>query len=162
MRGMTVEDTDFRDLSQVYANFMGERRRLVDAIAGEYRAGASAASIAHRVSPAFGRDVVTEFCAEIRLYDSARKAMDEAGLRGQVSLTPPAIDAPREVRVNLAADPADLSPDAYAALPDRIRAALRDFQITLAPTADTDDGGPVDATLLDGDAARLVRLAPRT
>ncbi|MFJ6730544.1 hypothetical protein ACIQPQ_37240 [Streptomyces sp. NPDC091281] len=74
------------------------------------------------------------------------------------------IDAPREARLTIAADPAE-TPD-YATLPSRIRAALRDFHLTLGLTQvgehDEITDGLIDELLLDGEPVRLVKLQPRT
>jgi hypothetical protein len=151
------------DIRTELDNFLGEKRALVDAITREFRGGTPAKAIARSVGAAFSRDQVTQYLAAIALHDTARKALREAGLElADVGVT--GIDAPREARLTIAADRAE-TPD-YATLPSRIRAALRDFHVTLdLPQVGehdeiTDD--LIDEFLLDGEPVRLVKLQPRT
>jgi hypothetical protein len=73
------------------------------------------------------------------------------------------IDAPREARLPLAGTCRDSS---HATLPNRIRAALRDFHLTLdLPQVGEHDeiaDALIDGSLLDGQPVRLVKLKPRT
>ncbi|MFJ3799972.1 hypothetical protein ACIPSJ_27285 [Streptomyces sp. NPDC090088] len=148
-------------LGPIRDNFLGERRLLVDAIAGAWREGTSAKEIARTVAPAFGRDQVLQFLAAVALHDSARKALAEAGLDGVTEVTVTGVDAPREARLCISADPSEVTD--FDSLPQRIRAALHDFQITLAPTRDSDDpAASPDDLILDGQAVRLVRTEPRS
>ncbi|MEU6355964.1 hypothetical protein ABZ896_42750 [Streptomyces sp. NPDC047072] len=151
------------DIRTELDNFLGEQRALVDAITREFRSGTPAKAIARSVAPAFSRDQVTQYLAAITLHDTARKALKEAGLE-LVDVHVTGIDAPREARLVIAADPAETSD--YASLPDRIRAALRDFLITLdlPRTGEHDEitDDLIDGFLLDGEPVRLVKLKPRT
>lgn len=143
-------------------SFLGAKRSLVDAITREFRAGTPAKAIARSVSPAFSRDQVTQYLAAVALHDSARTALQEAGLE-LVEVRVTGIDAPREALLTVAADPAE-TPD-YEDLPSRIRSALRDFHITLdLPQGEHDEitDDLVDTFLLDGDTVRLLKLKPRT
>jgi hypothetical protein len=152
------------DISTELGSFLGERRALIDAIARELRAGASANAVAREVAPAFSRDQVKEYAAAIALQDTARKALREAGLDGAADVRATGIDPPREAHLNLAAVPSE---PGYASLPGRIRAALRDYHITLAlphtDQAECDEitDGLIDKVLLDGERVRLVKLKPR-
>ncbi|MFD7161107.1 hypothetical protein ACFV9C_41440 [Kribbella sp. NPDC059898] len=143
-------------------NFLGERRLLVDAITREFRAGTPAKAVARAVAPAFSRDQVTQYLAAVALQDSARKALREAGITwADVSVT--GIDAPREARLRIAANPTE-NPD-FTSLPAQIRAALRDFHIGLdLPQGEHDDitDELVDDLLLNDEPARLVKLKPRS
>ena len=147
-------------------NFLGEKRALVDAITREFRVGTPAKAIAREVAAAFSRDQVTQYLAAVALQDAARKALREAGLDGAVGVSVTGIDPPREAHLAIGADPSEVP--GYADLPSRIRAALRDFHITLdLPQADkaehdviTDE--LIDKILLDGERVRLVKLKPRT
>jgi len=144
-------------------NFLGEKRALVDAITREFRGGTSAKAIARSVGEAFSRDQVTQYLAAITLHDTARKALREAGLE-LVDVSVTGIDAPREARLTIAANRAE-TPD-YTTLPSRIRAALRDFHVTLdLPQVGEHDeitDALIDEFLLDGEPVRLVKLQPRT
>ncbi|MFF0105031.1 hypothetical protein [Streptomyces hirsutus] len=65
--------------------------------------------------------------------------------------------------MTIAGDPAE-TPD-YGSLPNRIRAALRDFHVTLdLPQGEHDDltDDLIDRLLLDGEPVRLIKLKPRT
>ncbi|KNE83301.1 hypothetical protein AB0B04_19040 [Streptomyces xinghaiensis] len=150
------------DIRTEVENFLGEKHALVDAITREFRAGTAAKAIARTVAPAFSRDQVTQYLAAIALHDAARKALRESGLElAEVSVT--GIDAPREAHLRIAADPAETSD--YVALPNRIRAALRDSLITLSlPHGEHDEitDELIDELLLDGEPVRLVKLKPRT
>jgi hypothetical protein len=87
----------------------------------------------------------------------------QAGLDDSVDVSSPGIDAPREAHLILAVDPAEI-PD-LAALPRRIRAALRDFHITLdLPQGEHDEitDSLIDGLFLDGEPVCLVKLKPRT
>src|SRR5262245_38219357 len=123
------------DISTELANFLGERRALIGAIARELRAGASANAVAREVAPAFSRDQVKEFAAAITLQDPARKALREAGLDDAADVRVTGIDPPREAHLNLAADPSE---PGYATLPSRIRDALGPFHICLSLTQDNE------------------------
>ncbi|MFW3470146.1 hypothetical protein ACN24M_01435 [Streptomyces microflavus] len=150
------------DIRTELDSFLGAKRSLVDAITREFRSGTPAKAIARSVSPAFSRDQVTQYLAAVALHDSARTALQEAGLE-LVEVRVTGIDAPREARLTVAADPAE-TPD-YEDLPSRIRSALRDFHITLdLPQGEHDEitDDLVDTFLLDGDTVRLVKLKPRT
>jgi hypothetical protein len=150
-------DTSLRAIRD---NFLGERRQLIDEMTRASRAGMAAKEIARLVAPAFGRDQVLQFLAAVALRDSAHKALAEADLDSVVDTSVTGIDPPREARLLLSADP-DETPD-HALLPDRVRAALRDFHITMAPARD--GGHPhadPDDLLRDGQPVRLVRIEPR-
>ncbi|MFE7115958.1 hypothetical protein ACFU99_11125 [Streptomyces sp. NPDC057654] len=150
------------DIRTELNNFLGEKRALVDAITREFRAGTPAKTIARAVSPAFSRDQVTQYLAAVALYDTARKALTEAELE-LVDVRVTGIDAPREALLYVAADPAG-TPD-YTELPSRIRAALKDFHITLdLPQGEHDEitDGLIDRFLLEGEPVRLIKLKPRT
>ncbi|MER8237389.1 hypothetical protein [Streptomyces sp. NPDC094049] len=153
------------DITTELRNFLGAKQALVDAMTRDFRNGTPAREIARSVSAAFSRDQVTQHLAAVTLADTARKALEEAGLSLLADVSVTGIDAPREARVTAAADP-DETPD-YVALPARIRDALRDFHITLGllqtgehneDTSDTE----IDDYLLDGQSVRLVKLKPRT
>ncbi len=154
------------DIRTELGNFLGEKRALVDAITREFRAGTPAKAIARQVAAAFSRDQVTQYLATVALQDAARKALREAGLDGAAGVTVTGIDPPREAHLAIGADPSEVP--GYADLPARIRAALRDFHITLdLPQADRAEHDPVtdeliDRLLLDGEQVRLVKLRPRT
>ncbi|MEV6680638.1 hypothetical protein AB0N09_27810 [Streptomyces erythrochromogenes] len=113
--------------------------------------------------PAFSRDQVKEYLAAVALADSARKALGEAGLADDVDVSMTGIDAPREARLVIAAEPAEVAD--YRALAERIRSALRDFHITLACSQGEDAEATealVNELLLDGEPVRLTKLKPRT
>ncbi|MEU1132613.1 hypothetical protein ABZ383_22590 [Streptomyces sp. NPDC005900] len=151
------------DIKTELDNYLGEKRALIDAITREFRGGTPAKTIARTVVSAFSRDQVTQYLAAIALHDAARKALHEAGVGSAGDVWVTGIDAPREARLTIAADPAE-TPD-YTALPDRIRSALRDVQITLdLPQSEHDDitADVIDKALLDGEPVRLVKLKPRT
>ncbi|MCP9960806.1 hypothetical protein LUX05_04400 [Streptomyces somaliensis] len=120
------------DLEVEVNNFLGERKRLIEGIAREYRKGTPAQKIAAWMSArgVFSRDQVLEYLRVIKLYDTARKALAEAGLKDAVDVFASGIDAPREAWIHLAADP-DQTPD-YHKLPRLIRDALAPYLITLA------------------------------
>ncbi|MBD0673897.1 hypothetical protein [Streptomyces sp. CBMA156] len=160
------------DLRSARDNLLGERHILIHAMAHASRHGLSAKEIARLVTPAFGRDQVLQYLAVVALHDAADKALVEAGLDDFVDVSVTGIDAPREARLNLVADPAE-TPD-FATLPGRIRDALRDFLITLDVSQgyplgeDYPKGGDervlagfVDEVLLDGEPVRLARIEPR-
>ena len=151
------------DISRELTNFLGERRILIDAITREFRAGTPAKEIAREVSPAFSRDQVTQYLAAIALHDTARKAFKEAGLADAVSVSVTGIEAPREARIYLAADPTD-TPD-FDSLPERIRGALRDYHITLdLPAGEHDEEATtalIDELLFDTEPIKLVKQKPR-
>lgn len=154
------------DIRAELGNFLGEKRALVDAIAGEFRAGTPAKALAREVAAAFSRDQVTQYLAAVALHDAARKALQEAGLYGAAGVSVTGIDPPREARLAIGADPSEVP--GYAELPARIRAALREFQITLdLPQADRAEhdavtGEQIDKLLLAGEQVRLIKLKPRT
>jgi hypothetical protein len=154
------------DISTELANFLGEKRALVDAITREFRRGAPAKAIAREVAAAFSRDQVTQYLAAVALHDAARKALSEAGLDGAAGVSVTGIDPPREAQLAIAADPSEVP--GYPDLPARIRAALLDFFITLdLPQADRAEhdavtGELVDLLLLAGEPVRLIKLKPRT
>ncbi|MFF7988078.1 hypothetical protein ACFZDK_55375 [Streptomyces sp. NPDC007901] len=152
-------------------NYLGEKRALVDAIAREFRGGTPAKTIALSVARAFSRDQVTQYLSAVALHDSARKALREADLAHAFDVWVTGIDAPREARIQIAADPAE-TPD-YADLASRVRAAFRDFYLTLDLTLDVTKDFPrgeghritdafLDQALLDGEPVRLVKATPRT
>lgn len=152
------------DIGRELTNFLGERRNLIDAITREFRAGTPAKEIARAVGPAFSRDQVTQYLAAIALHDAARKAFQEAGLAHAVSVSVTGIEAPREARIVLAADPAE-TPD-FDKLPERMRGALHDYHITLdLPAGEHDEEATtavIDELLLDTEPIRLVKQKPRT
>ncbi|MCX5215710.1 hypothetical protein OG689_41885 [Kitasatospora sp. NBC_00240] len=151
---------DTSEIRAERANFLGAKRALVDAITREARSGTSAKEIARQAAPAFGRDQVLQYVAAVALHDVARKALLEAGLDSAVDISVTGMDTPREARLRLYVDPGETAD--YAQLPERIRAALRDFQITLAPARDgSDPAAEPDDLLRDGEAARLIPLKPR-
>ncbi|WP_216917405.1 hypothetical protein [Nocardia noduli] len=153
------------DLETELTNFLGERRALVDAMVREFGRGASGREIARAVAPAFGRDVVKTFLSAVAIANSARKALTEAEMSGVVDVVLPGIDLPREARLVVASDPSET--DDFANLPARVRAALRDFHITIAPpggaeSAPEGGGAGADDLLLAGEFVRLVKLRPRS
>ncbi len=153
------------DIRTELGNFLSEKRALVDAITREFRVGTPAKAIAREVAAAFSRDQVTQYLAAVALQDAARKALREAGLGGVAGVSVTGIDPPREAHLAIGADPAEVP--GYVDLPGRIRAALRDFHITLdLAQADrvehdvaTDE--VIDKVLLDGQRVRLIKLKPR-
>ncbi|MFC0531329.1 hypothetical protein [Phytohabitans kaempferiae] len=150
------------DIQTEVNNYVGEKRKLVDAITREFRGGSPAKAIARLVVPAFSRDQVTQYLAAVALHDAARKALKEAGLDAAVSVSVTGIDAPREARIALAADPGEHAE--HDDLPSRIRAALRDFHVTLdVPDGEHDEvtDALIDEYLLDGEAVRLIRQKAR-
>ena len=160
------------DLRSARDNLLGEKNHLVHMMAHASRHDLSAKEIARLVAPVFGRDQVLQYLAAVALYDAAGKALVEAGLDAFVDVSVTGIDAPREARLNLVADPAQ-TPD-FATLPGRIRDALRDFLITLDVTQGYPRGEDypkgederiiasfVDEVLLDDEPVRLVRIEPR-
>jgi hypothetical protein len=154
------------DIRTELNNFLGGKRALVDAITREFRDGTPAKALARDVAAAFSRDQVTQYLAAVALHDAARKALREAGLDGAAGVSMTGIDPPREAHLAIGADPSEVP--GFADLPTRIRAALRDFHVTLdLPQADraehdavTDE--VVDKLLLDGEQVRLIKLKPRT
>jgi hypothetical protein len=151
---------DSTNLRALRDNLLGERQLLIDEITRATRGGMAAKEVARLVTPAFGRDQVLQFVAAVTLRDSARTALAEADLDNVVDTSVTGIDAPREARLRLSADP-DETPD-HALLPDRIRAALRPFHITLAPARDgSDPHADPDDLLRDGQEVRLLRIEPR-
>lgn len=154
------------DIGTELGNFLGEKRALVAAITREFRAGAPAKAIAREVAAAFSRDQVTQYLAAVALQDAARKALREAGLGGAAGVSVTGIDPPREAHLALGADPSEVP--GYPDLPARVRAALRDFHITLdLPQADRAEHDAItdeliDNLLLDGEPVRLIKLKPRT
>ncbi|MHA4816078.1 hypothetical protein ACXZ65_17175 [Streptomyces aculeolatus] len=148
-------------------NFLGSKRTLIDALTRQFRDGAPAKALARAVTPAFSRDQVTQYLSAVALHDAARKALAETGLDAAAEVRVTGIDAPREARLNIFADPAETQD--YSDLPQQIRAALRDFHLTLDVTQDFPLGEDpritealVDEVLLDGEPARLVKATPRT
>lgn len=156
------------DIEAELRNFLGERQLLVEAIKREFRSGTSAMEIARAVAPAFGRDQVKQFLANVAIADSARKALAEAGLSAVVDAVVSGIDAPRQAVLAATADPAEV--EEFETLPQRVREALRDFHLTLdLPLGeeyeipeDGELGRFVDRLLLDGESVRLVKIKPRT
>lgn len=154
------------DIRTELGNFLGEKRALVDAITREFRDGTPAKALAREVAVAFSRDQVTQYLAAVALQDTASKALREAGLDGAVGVTVTGIDPPREAHLAIGADPSEVP--GYADLPIQIRAALRQFHITLdLPQADRAEHDAVtdeliDKLLLDGEQVRLIKLRPRT
>ncbi|MGQ4353030.1 hypothetical protein [Streptomyces drozdowiczii] len=146
-------------------NFLGEKRALVDAMAREFRNGAPAKEIARSVATAFSRDQVTQYLSAVALHDTARKALQEAGLAFAADVSVTGIDAPREARLVIAADPEETAD--FAALPARVREALHDFHISLSlPHAgeheDEISDVEIDEFFLDAQPVRLVKVRPRT
>ncbi|WP_105975689.1 hypothetical protein [Streptomyces geranii] len=149
-------------------NYVGAKRALVDTMTRAFRSGVPAMAVWRSVATAFSRDQVKEYLAAIALMDSARKAVEEAGLAASVDVSATGIDAPREARLTISADPAE-TPD-YPELPGKIRDALRDFHITLTKDFPRDEDNEsddltdslIDELLLDGEQVRLVKLKPRT
>ncbi|MEV7156949.1 hypothetical protein AB0N77_20345 [Streptomyces misionensis] len=148
-------------------NFIASRNAVIDTMTREFRSGTSARALANSVTQAFSRDQVVQYLGAVALHDSARNALKRADLDAAVDTRVTGIDAPREARLNIAVDPAE-APD-YAALPGRIRAALRDSHLTLALTHGfpagensriTDDF--IDEVLLDGEPVRIVKATPAT
>lgn len=148
------------DIRAEVDNFLGEKRLLVEAITREFRNGTPAKTIAREVAPAFSRDQVTQYLAAVALCDAAGKALREAELIA-VGVNVTGIDAPREARLSLTEDPSGEKD--WRSLPGRIRAALRDFHITLAlPGAHEVIGNDiVDQHLLGGLPVRLIKVTPR-
>src|SRR5206468_8088542 len=113
------------------------------------------------VAPAFSRDQVKQFLANVAIADSARKALTEAGLSAAVDAAVSGIDAPRQATLAATAAPAEI--EDYDMLPQRVRAALRDFHLTLdlplgeeyETPEDSDVGRFIDRLLLDGASVRL-------
>ena len=147
--------------------FLGEKQLLLEALTRAHREGTEAKRLARLLAPAFGRDQVQQYLAAIRLHDSARRALSEAGLGAHLDVYVTGIESPREARLCLAADPAE-TPH-HADLPRKIRAALRDFHLTLDVTRDFPRGEDdritdsfVDEVLLDGEPVRLVKAQPLT
>ncbi|WP_410659583.1 hypothetical protein [Amycolatopsis sp. lyj-112] len=143
-------------------NFLGAKRALVEAMVRDFEAGVPATNIALAASGAFGRDQVKQFLNAIALHNSARKALEEAGLAPVVDTSVTGIDAPREARLFLSANPAETP--SYATLPQRIRDVLRDFLITLdLPKGEHDEVTEdlINSLLLDGEPIRLIKLEPR-
>jgi hypothetical protein len=154
---------DFENIQLDLDNYLGARRALIDTMTRKFRSGASAMEVWRLVAVAFGRDQVKQYLASVALHDAARKALAKAGLGSSVDVSLTGIDAPREARVIIASDPAE-TPD-YGALPRRVRAALRDFHVTLdLPQGEHDEVTDklVDEQFLDGEPIRLVRLKPLT
>lgn len=152
------------DIKTELDSFLGEKRALLDAMAREFRNGTPAKEVARHVARAFSRDQVTQFLSAIALHDAARKALQEAGLASTADVSVTGIDAPREARLVLAADPEETND--FATLPARIREALRDAQITLGlprigEHADDTTDAEIDEFFLDAQPIRLVPLKPR-
>ncbi|MGW0876571.1 hypothetical protein ACWD3J_39940 [Streptomyces sp. NPDC002755] len=155
-------ETNLADIKPELDNYLGAKRALVDTMARAFRSGSSAMAVWRSVTPAFSRDQVKEYLAAVALLDAARKALKEAGLAGDVDVSVTGIDTPREARLVIAAEPAEV-PD-YLGLASRIRSALRDFHITLdLPQGEHDEitDSLVDELLLDGSPVCLVKLKPR-
>ncbi|MFD9061508.1 hypothetical protein ACFVZ3_08325 [Kitasatospora purpeofusca] len=151
------------DITTGLRNFLGEKQLLIEAITRAFREGTEAKPIARLVAPAFGRDQVLQYLAAVALHDSARTALAETGLDSLTGLSVTGIEAPREARLHLTADPQET--DGYTLLPARVRAALRDFHITLdLPRGEHDDvtDDLIDDLLRDGEPVRLVKAKPRT
>ncbi|WP_433717001.1 hypothetical protein ACQP2U_42435 (plasmid) [Nocardia sp. CA-084685] len=133
----------------------------------EFRSGTAARVIAREVSPAFGRDVVMGYLAGVAIADTARKALAEAGLGAVVGVSLPRFEVvPRDATLAASADPSEV--EDYPGLPWRVRAALRDFHITVGlPRGEECDPGEdldscVNRLLLEGELVRLVKVKPRT
>lgn len=147
-------------------NFLGERQRLIEAIADEFRSGTSASAIAATVAPAFSRDVVKQYLAAVDRSDKARKALNEAGLGRLVDVRVSGIDAPRQALIGLAVDPSET--EDYQTLPQRLRHALAPFLLTVdLPSGEAPDTGAsiddaIDTLLLEGERAQIVRIKART
>ncbi|GAA0438259.1 hypothetical protein [Streptomyces luteireticuli] len=156
-------ETKLEDIRPELDNYLGAKGGLVDAMTNAFRSGAPAMAVWRSVAPAFSRDQVKQYLAAIALHDSARKALKETGLGAAADVSVTGIDAPREARLVIAADP-DETPD-YQALAGKIRAALRDFHITLdLPQSEHEEitDALIDELLLDGEPVRLVKQQPRT
>ncbi|MFZ3491625.1 hypothetical protein ACODT5_00030 [Streptomyces sp. 5.8] len=155
--------TKIDDIRPELDNYLGAKRALVDTMTSAFRSGAPAMTVWRSVAPAFSRDQVKEYLASIALMDAARRAADEAGIAASFDVSVTGIDAPREARLVIAADPAETP--GYAGLAGKIRSALRDFHITLdLPQVDHDEitDSLIDELMLDGEPVRLVRLKPRS
>ena len=154
---------DFDNIQLDLDNYLGGRRTLINTMTRKFRSGVPAMEVWRLVASAFSRDQVKQYLASVALHDAARKALTKAGLGASVDVSLTGIDAPREARVTIAADP-EQTPD-YRALPSRVRAALRDFHITLdLPQGEHDEvtDDLIDELFLDAEPVRLVRLKPLT
>lgn len=151
-------DEDLKNITFERDNYLGQKRALVDAIRRAALAGTPSAQIESATAPAFSRDQVRQFVAAIRFREAARRILAEAGLAEAVDLRVTGFEPPREVRLNLAADPGDYP--GYEKLPDRIRDAFRNFAtLELIPGHHADDE-KVDDLLRDGEQVRLARRNP--
>ncbi|MET8816492.1 hypothetical protein ABZW47_31390 [Streptomyces sp. NPDC004549] len=108
---------------------------------------------------------MTQYLSAVAMHDAARKALQEAGLSFAADVWVTGIDAPREARLVITADPEETAD--FASLPSRVRGALRDFHITLAlpqigEHADDTSDAEIDEFFLDAQPVRLVKLKPRT
>ncbi|MFF2226925.1 hypothetical protein ACFVV7_26825 [Streptomyces globisporus] len=153
------------DIRTEVDNFLGEKRALVDAMVRAFRGGTPAKEVARSVAAAFSRDQVTQYLSAISLHDAARKALLEADLTFAADVFVTGIDAPREARLIIAADPQETA--GFASLPTRVREAFRDYHITLGLPQDgehEDDitDADIDQFFLDAQPVRLVKLRPRT
>ncbi|MEV4999388.1 hypothetical protein [Streptomyces niveus] len=153
------------DIRTELDNFLGEKRALVDAMAREFRNGTPAKEIARSAAAAFSRDQVTQYLSAVALHDATRKALHEAGLAFAADVSVTGIDAPREAWLVIAADPEETAD--FAALPTRVREALRDFHISLGlPQIGEHENDisdvEIDEFFLDAQPVRLVKLKPRT
>jgi hypothetical protein len=147
---------DDLDLTTEVSNYLGERRLLVGAVEQAAIDGVPSARIEAAVAAAFSRDQVRQYVAAVRLREAARKILKGAGLGGAVGLRVTGIDPPREVRLSLAAGPAD---PGYEDLPGRIREALRNFAALELIPRHHDGTEHVDDLLRDGEEVRLTRQA---
>ncbi|MFI6415294.1 hypothetical protein [Streptomyces sp. NPDC050585] len=149
------------DLETEVNNFLGERKRLIEGIAREYRQGTPAQKIAALVSArrVFSRDQVLEYLRAVKMHDVAHQALADAGLKEVADVSMSGIDTPRAAYINLSADPGQ-TPD-YEDLPRLLRVALAPYLITFAPPVDDEDAD-VDEKLLGGESVRLVKMRARS
>jgi hypothetical protein len=155
--------TTTEDIKPDLENYLGARRALIDTMTSAFRSGVPAMQVWRSVAQAFSRDQVKQFLAAVALCDAAREALARAGLGAAVDVSWTGIDAPREARLVIAADPEEITD--FPSLPQGIRAALRDSHITLdLPQGERDEitDSLVDELLLDGERVRLVRAQPLT
>lgn len=145
---------DDLNLAVEVGNYLGEKRALISAIKRAALAGKPSARIESAAAPAFSRDQVRQFVAAVRFCEAARKILKEAGLGDAADLRVTGFDPPREVRLNLCADPDE---DGYETLPDRVREAFRNFATLELIPRHHDDSEKIDDLLRDGEPVRLTR-----
>jgi hypothetical protein len=106
-------------------SYVNARRALLDAMLADHRGGTSANDIARAAAAAWSRPVTLDYLSAWDRHARARDALAAAGLDGYVDVRTTGDTAgPRRVRLQIACDPADMEPDTWRALPDRIVAAL--------------------------------------